>query len=57
MASPAAAPAVAGAGTTTRAVFACSPTRRRMAADVCPLARASSQRPSKIRPMMITAES
>ena len=34
--------AVAGAGRTTRAVLACRPMSLRMAADVCPLARASS---------------
>ena len=39
---------------TTRAVLACRPISRLMAALVWPLARASSQRPSRIRAMMMT---
>ncbi len=40
-----------------RAVVAWSPTRRRIAPVVLPLARASSHRPRRISPMMIAAES
>ena len=40
-----------------RAVVAWSPTRRRIAPVVRPLARASSHLPSRIRPRMIAAES
>ena len=42
---------------TTRAVLGCRPMRALMAAPVCPLARASSSRPSRISVMMKAAES
>ena len=42
---------------TTRAVVGLSPTSRWMAPAVRPLARASSHRPSRTRPMMIVDES
>ena len=40
----------------TRAVLACRPISALIAAPVCFLARASSQRPSRIRAMMMTAD-
>ncbi len=42
---------------TSVAVLAWSPTRRRMAPVVWPLARCSSHRPTRIRPMMMAEES
>ena len=42
---------------TTRAVLGCRPMSALMAAPVCPLARASSSRPSRISVMMNAAES
>ena len=45
------------ASVTRRAVFAWRPMRRRIAPAVRPLARASSQLPRRIRPMMIADES
>ena len=46
-----------GPSRTTRAVFACSPTRRRIASDVWPFARASSRRPTRMSAMMTLAAS
>ncbi len=44
-------------GRTSRAVFAWSPTRRRIAPVVRPFARASSHLPRRMSPMMIVDES